>query len=97
MAKDQSINRPARSFCEKILEAIFGRSVNCSSRSLGKDDGTSLSLSTNGYPTATGVHYGPLEIKPFNKIVSFTSNNVGNNRDGGHKSFSDSALVILMA
>ncbi|GJW09790.1 hypothetical protein Tco_1575617 [Tanacetum coccineum] len=89
MEKDQSINRPARSFCEKIHEAIFGRSVNRSSRSLGKDDGTSSSLSTNGYPTAAGVHYGPLEIKPFKKNVPFTSNNVGNNRDGGHKSFSE--------
>ncbi|PWA88902.1 GTP binding Elongation factor Tu family protein [Artemisia annua] len=89
MAKDQSINRPARSFCEKIHEAIFGRSVKRSSRSLGKDDGTSLSLSTNGYPTATGVHYGPFEIKPFTKIVPFTSNNVGNNGDGGHRSFSE--------
>nr|GEX60157.1 elongation factor Tu, mitochondrial [Tanacetum cinerariifolium] len=86
---DQSINRPARSFCEKIHEAIFGRPVNRSSRSLGKDDGTTLSLSTNGYPRATGVHYGPLEIKPFKKNASFTSNNVGNNRDGGHKSFSE--------
>ncbi|GKC09506.1 retrovirus-related pol polyprotein from transposon TNT 1-94, partial [Tanacetum coccineum] len=89
MEKDQSINRPARSFCEKIHEAIFGRSVNRSSRSLGKDDSMSSSLSTNGYPTATGVHYGPLEIKPFKTNVPFTSNNVGKNRDGGHKSFSE--------
>ncbi|KAI3514639.1 hypothetical protein L1887_13224 [Cichorium endivia] len=94
MAYNESNERPTRSCCEKIHEAIFGK-LNHSSRYPNKNVVTNPSLSTNDYPTpkpyvsSTPFQSVPHEVKPSKDFVHFSLNNVDNNGDVGRKTFSE--------
>ncbi|CAH1431756.1 unnamed protein product [Lactuca virosa] len=89
MAYNHETNkRPSKSCCEKIHEAIFGRSK--------RNDVQNPSMSSNDYHSTVKPHVSstlpqsvPCEIKTSKHLVRFSSDNAENNGDSGQKTFSE--------
>ncbi|KAL7587162.1 hypothetical protein Lser_V15G37728 [Lactuca serriola] len=84
----ESNERPSKSCCEKIHEAIFGRSK--------RNDVQNPSMSSNDYNPTVKPHVSstlpqsvPCEIETSKHLMHFSSDNADNNGDSGQKTFSE--------